>query len=116
MCVDYRTLNSLTIHDRFPLPTIDELQDELGHARVFSKLDLTYGFQQIRVVPQDIPKTTFRTHDEHYEYKVMSFGLCIAPSMFQATMNDIFRSLLRKTAIIFFNNILVFSDSTETHL
>ena len=107
MCVDYRPLNAVTIKNKYHLPHIDILFDQLSRAKVFSKIDLKLGYHHIKIRPEDVPKTTFSTRYGLYKYLVMSFGLTNAPTYFMYLMNSVFMPELNKFMVVFIDDILI---------
>jgi hypothetical protein len=115
LCVDYRPLNTVTIKNKYHLPRIDIFFDQLAGAQVFSRIDLCSDYHQIKIRDEDISKTAFSTRYELYEYLVMSFGLTNTPAHFMYLMNSVFMPELDKFVMVFINDILVYSKSTEDH-
>ena len=115
LCVDYRGLNRITVRNRYPLPLISQLLDQLAEAKVFTKIDLRGAYNLVRIRKGDEWKTAFRTRYGHFEYNVMPFGLTNAPAVFQHLMNDVFREFLDQFVVIYLDDVLIFSKTQEEH-
>ena len=115
MCIDYKRLNHVTIKNKYPLPRIDDLFDQLNGAQIFSKIDLQKGFHQLRVKEANVPKTAFRTRYGLFEFMVMPFGVTNAPTFFMDLMHQIFSPFLDKFVVIFVDDILIYSKNEQEH-
>ena len=115
MCIDYRKINKVTVKNKYPLPIIEYLFDQLRRVSVFSKMDLRSGYYQLRVKEVDVPKTAFRTRYGHYVFLVMPFGLTNAPAAFIDLMNRVFHPYLDQFVVVFIDDILVYSKDAQEH-
>jgi hypothetical protein len=115
MCIDYRSLNEVTIKNKYPLPRIEDLFDQLRGASVFSKIDMRSGYHQLRIRPSDILKTALITKYGIYEFTVMSFGLMNAPAYFMYLMNRVFMDYVDRFVVVFINDILIYSQNEQEH-
>ena len=115
LCIDYRQLNKMTIKNRYQLPHIDDLFDQIHEATMFSKIDLRSGYHQVRIKDEDIFRTTFRTRYGHYEFVVMPFGLTNAPAVFMCLMKNVMHTYLYKFVVMLIDDILIYSKTEEEH-
>ena len=115
MCIDYQALNKVTVKNKYPIPLIADLFDQLGRARYFTKLDLRLGYYQVRIVERDEPKTTCVTRYGSFEFLVMPFGLTNAPTMFCTLMNKIFHPYLDKFVVVYLDDIVIYSSTLKEH-
>jgi len=116
LCIDYRELNRVTMKNKYPLPRIDDLFDQLAGAAVFSKIDMRSGYHRPKIKREDVPKTAFRTRYGHYEFLVLPFGLNNAPAYFMDLMNHVFHLYLDKLIVVFIDDILIYFKSKEEHV
>ncbi len=116
MCVDFRPLNNITIKNKYPLPFIDDLLEQAAGCMYFSKIDLRQGYYQVKISPEDIPKTAFQTRLGHFEWVVLPLGLTNAPATFMGMMNHVFHDFIGKFLAVYLNDLLIFSRSAEEHL
>jgi hypothetical protein len=115
LCIDFRQLNKVTIKNKYPLPKIDDLFDQLKGARIFSKIDFKSSYHQVRINQEDVSKTTFRTRYGNYDFTIVPFGPSNAPIVFMCLMNGVFREYLEKFVIMFLDDILIYDKSEEEH-